>query len=236
MIRKNPVPADIMTECLKNKNSDAIYDMLADCYWDDQDESCDIDDMLCESEYNARLLQHSNYDCWVPPYDCGGLESYDGTLKETIDMLGLNPADVKKELSAWCNCTGSWPNRPNRKPVVDVKEFSRCGEDCPNYGLWGFLGLIKGSYLQDKNFTIPDTAVIPKGTICGWYNTWNGGGTCHEIETIRDVSIKELKKNLRSKSEYTRLSFELDEKDADNGYSITQQVYGYTPENNLFIS
>lgn len=205
-----------------------IHDWISE-----HDTSNPIRDLCRNSRYAARIVQHSNHDCWVPPYDMGFI-AYDGVFKEVVDMLALNPAEVKKHLCKWADCKGRWPNRPKRNPIVDAKRFSDCCLNNPNYGLWGFFGMVKGGFLYENNFQVYPKDVIPKGTVCGWCNWWNGGGSLDLIETIRDVSLEELTRNLRSDSEYTKVEFELDEKGACNGYAIMPEVYAATYEDPIF--
>lgn len=200
---------------------------------EEHDTSSPVKELCRNSEYRARVLQHSNYECWIPPYE-GGTITYDKAFKETVDLLALNPKEVKKELSKWAVCEGRWPDRPDRRPIVKTEDFSNCCRNTFCYGMWGFFGSIKGRFLYNSDFEIDGTCIIPKGTTCGWANWWNGGGTLELIETIRDVSMKELKRNLRSKNEYTSIDFELDEKDACRGYPIMPEVYGTTIEEQIF--
>lgn len=191
-------------------------------------------ELFCQSRIRGRVTLHSNYDCWLPLWEAKGLYGTEDALQGIMKMLCLNPAKVKQEaLRKGIACYRRFPNLRYRegREVVPYEGFVNCLLECPNYGLWTFFGLfdMKGLW-NARNLNTDavetDPLIIPKGTTCTMFNSWNGGGSLDFTETIRDVSIKEL--NRRGASLYDCATVYVDEKFKDaHGYS-SGEVYGGT--------
>lgn len=181
-------------------------------------------DALFQTRVHARVTLDSDYDCWVPPYDAGGLYSKDTALWGLMAELCLNPKKVKKEASKVFECFGPWPDIKSRegREVVSYAQFVKVLRECPNYGKWAFFGLLDTSALYESHFDT-DAMTIPKGTTCGMYNSWNGGGSLAFAETLRPVNIKELKR--RAAPYMDGVSVLVDEKGCGRGYA-SSEVYG----------
>ena len=190
-------------------------------------------EIFCRSRIHARVTLHSNYDAWTPLYASKGLYGKDDALEGMMTALCLNPAKVKKEAtSRGVDCFGSFPNYKHKdgKEIISYKGFLDCLIECPNYGLFTFFGLFDMKALWNTGlYDTPqkeqfDNLVIPAGTTCTIFNSWVGGGSCDFTETLRDVTIKELKRKART--QYDEPSIDVDEKFKDaNGYS-SGEVYG----------
>lgn len=193
---------------------------------EERDTSAPEKECWMRSDVNGRISMFSNYDCWVPPYDSGAL-SMDSYLRTAMTLLCLNPAKVKKAAleHGGMSCEGRWPDYKSRngKEVVSYEGFIKCLAESCSYGIWTFFGKMNMEYLWEHNMNTDDI-VIPKGTVCTMFNSWNGGGSLDQTETIRDVSLKELNGH-RGMSEYDYCRLEVDERDCCSGYS-SGEVYG----------
>ena len=183
-------------------------------------------DVFVQSDLHARVMLHSNYDCWVPPYDAGSLQYGETALVGLLDELNLNPALVKKEARRQgIRCSGRWHNLQARegKEIVPYEGFVKCLRECPNYGLWTFFGLFDMQALYDANCKTKDL-VIPKGTVCTMFNDWNGGGSYETTETIREISLRDLNWKASHHHDCARVYVDERFKEA-RGYS-SNEVYG----------
>lgn len=208
------------------KESDE-YGMLIDEILDRDDSTPEMD-CWNKTRVHLRLTLNSNYDCWIPPYDSGGLRAKDDALEGMMKALSLNPRKVKAAaVKKGFDCLGVWPNLPMRegKEIVSYEGFVECLSECPSYGLWTFFGLADMKALWDADME-PEKLVIPKGTTCTLFNSWNGGGSCAETKTIRDTSIAQL--NAAAKTQYDKVSLCVDENDIrDHGYPSISVYGGY---------
>ena len=214
------------------KTSDEWQDLLM--LIEERDYSNPEKDAAGQTRYNARVVLLSNYDCWVPAYDAGGVRAMEDALGDTMRFLSLNPAKVKRTIGDSLNCIGHWPDYKNRegKEVIDYQDFADVLINACGYGLWSFFGRLDIPMMMERQFK-PDDLIIPKGTECTMYNWWNGSGSLAFAKTIRDVSFKELKK--RSKNKYTRPELQGDEIYGDFGYPA-KDVYSCDFKEPLFIS
>lgn len=191
-----------------------------------RDESTPVKNCLMQSDIHVRIMLHSNYDCWLPLWETGGLYLEDSALKGILAMLSLNPKKVKEAaIRRGVTVSGRWPNLTKRegKEVVDYDPFIDVLVECSNYGLWTFVGKADPEALWDNDFNT-DKMRITKGTTCTMFNDWNGGGSLSQIETIREVSMKELIR--RGAPYFDAPKVYIDEKGNDfRGYS-TDDVYG----------
>ena len=214
-------------ERFKEEGSE-YYDELLDtirC----NDSSFPEKDCWMQTRVNGRVLLFSNYDCWVPPYDAGGLDAFHDYLETAMRVLCLNPKKVKEVCSEWTICRGRWPNYPWRdgKEVVSYEGFSKILRESCSYGLLCFVGKMNMSELWDK-IDKQDELVIPKGTTVTMFNHWNGGGSMDDCKTLRDVSLGEMNRRAQkclAGTEYDFVELEVDERGCCRGYS-TREVYG----------
>ena len=198
-------------------------DLLAEIEY--RDVSQPVRDTFVQSTCHMRITLHSNYDCWLPLWETRSLYLEDSALKGLLAALCLNPSKIKQEaLRQGVACEGRWPNIPSRegKEIVSYEDFIENLIECPNYGLWSFFGTFDMESLWKAGFKTDDM-VIPKGTMCYMYNSWNGGGSCAKTRTLREVSLKELTARSAHYLDIPRIH--VDERDCDAGYS-SDQVYG----------
>jgi len=186
-------------------------------------------DCWMQTRVDGRVLLFSNYDCWVPPYDAGGLDAFHDYLETAMRVLCLNPKKVKEVCSEWTTCRGRWPNYHWRdgKEVVSYEGFSKILRESCSYGLLCFVGKMNMSELWDK-IDKQDELVIPKGTTVTMFNHWNGGGSMDDCKTLRDVSLGEMNRRAQKclvGTEYDFVELEVDERGCCRGYS-TGEVYG----------
>lgn len=229
------------------------YDQLKNVFDEDEDEIRDwlyehdesepLGTMARQTRIRSRILLYSNHDFFIPEVFVTEFiphyehqYRYKDALKEAIDLLAINPAAFKKEDRDGL-CRGNWPDIPHRNnPVVSPEEFYDCCVNSNGCMNWGFFGVSEGSFLLETGFKLTDNLVIPKGTNCKWFGLTHGNGSLSECETLRDVTIGELRKNLDSKSEYTKLRWEVDQKDGcSNGYS-SEEIYNDIITKNLLKS
>ena len=199
------------------------YDNLR-CIIVERDTSNPIKDSLRRTDMYGRFQIYSNFDCFVPPYAEGGVR-YDSYLQTLMTALCLNPAKFAEVSKS--EVIGEFPDIPERngKEIISYEGLNKCICESVNYGLFSFFGKMNMDYLIDNDFEVKD-ATIPKGTWCTFFNDWNGGGALDGCETLRDVSIIELKENLSKLSKYDDVSeLIVDEKGNKRGYS-SFEVYG----------
>lgn len=193
-------------------------------------------DCFLQTTVHGRLTVNSNYDCWVPPYDAGCLYSKESLLWGLMAELCLNPKKVKEEvLRVWdVRVEGPWPDIKSRngKEVVSYKDFVRVLFECPNYGVWTFLGAFDMQALLDHGFDT-EKMVIPKGTTCTMYNSWNGGGSCAFATTLRDLPVQEL---IRRAAPYQDgVTLHVDEKGCGSGYASNEVYAGHLSDDKFLI-
>ncbi len=199
----------------------AGYDDLA-CLIRERDDSTPEIDTLRRTEPRAYLRFHSNYDCWLPLREYGGRLQAQGTaLTAIMDALSLNPWRVRQAAGkAGITTVGPFRNIPSRNDneVVDYDEFIRCLMETPGYGNWAFFGKLDMGALADNGMD-PERMTIPKGTVCGMINWWNGSGSYEFCETVRPVDVKTIARRLGRHKDGLKLV--VDEKE--------NNMYGYVP-------
>ena len=193
-------------------------------------------DCFLQTAVHGRMTIHSNYDCWVPPYDAGCLYSKESLLWGLMAELCLNPKKVKEEvLRVWdVHVEGPWPDIKSRngKEVVSYKDFVRVLYESPNYGVWTFLGAFDMQALLDDGFDA-EKMVIPKGATCTMYNSWNGGGSCAFATTLRDLPVRELIRRAAPYQDGVRLH--VDEKGCGSGYASNEVYAGHLSDDKFLI-
>lgn len=250
---RDEIPAHIVQSCIESKDMQPLWEQ--DFYGDvrryyaqleaDKLESDDYDELVFEimsrdiscpekdawnqSRIAGRITLFSDWDCWVPPYDAGGLYAHSNYLTTAMSILRLNPAKVKEVCSSWTICRGKWPNYSfrNGKEVVSYEGFSRILRESWNYGLLTFCGMLNMSELWD-NISNLDNLVISKGTVVTMFNYSSGGGSLDDCETIRDISFGQL----RTKT--GRVELEVDERGCCRGYSTRETYGGLLSNDDLF--
>ena len=204
------------------KESD-LYDSLCELI-ESRDHSRPLETLFKQTRCQVRIELHSNYDCWLPLYE-SPLRVEESALNGLLATLCLNPAKVKHAaVKKRIPCEGRFPNIPSRegRELVDYDNFIKSLYECPNYGLWTFFGTFDMEALWDNGFNT-DAMTIPKGTVCGMYNSWRGGGTTFVIHTLREVSIREL---TRRAAPYKDAPYVIvDHREAQNEYA-SNEVYG----------
>ncbi len=197
----------------------ALFDYILD-----RDNSNPELELFKRTNTRAKIMLHSNYDCWIPAYEQGNLCGKEDALAGMMTALSLNPAKVKEEASKrGISCVGfhNIKTREGRE-VVSYKDFVDCLENATGYGLWTFFGYFDMDALLEKKFNTKEL-MIPKGTRCTIFNDWNGSGSMTFAETIRDISLKELFR--KAKTKYDIPAVYVDEKFNGNSYT-SGEVYG----------
>ncbi len=191
-----------------------------------RDESTPVRDLLKANYVGAYLRFHSNYDCWLPIWEQGGIQCRGTALAGILAALSLNPKKVKEAaLRRGIETFGPFRDLPSRegKEVVDYDDFINVLCEMPNYGNWSFFGRLQGSELLDAEFNYEDMT-IPKGTTCGMFNWWDGGGSLDFCETLRDVNVKDIIKRQATYNDCLKLVVD-DKIKSNTGYYPTE-VYG----------
>ena len=178
--------------------------------------SLDIEGLL-RGEENLRITMYANTDCmnsfW---FESQGSFSYDSYLGDCIDILQLNPQAVKKLLvSKGYKVYGKWPSK-KRIPYVKLEDFwiELENQTCPAVNLTIL-------YQEDQHQLLTDglkgKVVIPAGHRVGFYSSWQGGGSCFDMELVRPMTI-DLDKPW-GKTKYDHWGMKLDEE--DGAYSVS---------------
>ena len=183
----------------------------------------DLKDLL-KGDVNIRFEMLSNYDCinsaWFEQQS--GYSYPDSYFADTIKMLGLSPAKVKKTLNDHgVETHGKWPSRKDDKRLIDYDDFWVEEENrswCPA-SLLTIVATVNQYDLLTNG--LKGKILIPKGNYVGFYSSWQGGGSMIEAPLLRDYVIDLDKKY--DKSGYLQWRMELDVR--GNGYTI-DEVYG----------
>lgn len=192
-------------------------------------------DLLVRSNVHGYLFLNSNYDCWLPLWETGGLQCEGSALGGLLAVLCLNPRKVKEEAAKQGITTnGRWPNITSRegKEVVDYAKFVHCLNETPNYGNWCFFGVFDGEALWKNSFNT-DEMTITKGTTCCMFNSWNGGGSLAFCETLRDLPVAEIIRRQKPYSDAFRVLVD-EAAMKGNGYTPLS-VYGGHLSNDIFL-
>lgn len=191
----------------------------------------------------AYLRLHSNYDCWMRTSE---LRSRGTALCGIMAALSLNPWKVKQAANRrGVSVSGPWPNLQSRndKELVDYNEFIECLLNRPCYGNWCFFGMYPSVRTDDGLKKIPDdgffeslvksnAVAIPKGTVCGMFDWWNGSGSLSFCKTLHDVSVQELR--WRIKPYHDGMRIVPDGAHNHLGYTPHEVYHGYLSEE-LFL-
>jgi hypothetical protein len=191
-----------------------------------RDDSNPEKELFEKTRIPAYIRFHSDYDCWLPVWEEGGIRAGKAALDGIMAALSLNPRKVKEAAMAEdIPVYGTFRNLPRRegKELVDYNSFIRVLCETPNYGNWSFFGRLELDEVLKTDFDI-DSMTIPKGTTAAMFNWWNGGGSLDFCETLRDVTVGELKKRLERHSDDLRLVID-DHQNKDHGYKPSE-VYG----------
>ena len=213
----------------------------SDEYWNlvweiqGRDHSTPVKDTANQTRMHAYLRFHSNYDCWLPLWEQGGIQVEGTALGGILAALSLNPRKVKEAaVRKGVTTIGAFRNIPSRegKELVDYDLFVRVLCETPNYGNWSFFGTLDLARLLEEDFD-PDEMLIPNDTTCCMFNWWNGGGSLDFCHTLRPVSVKELRKRLAPYSDGLKII--VDEGRGNGGYTPCE-VYGQHLSNEICLT
>lgn len=191
-----------------------------------RDDSNPEEELLRKSEFRAYLRLNSNFDCWLPLWEQGGIQCEGTALAGIMAALSLNPRKVKESaVKKGIKTIGRFPSKPRRegKELVDYDKFITVLCETPNYGNWSFFGKISGEALLKCNFDIAKMN-IAKGATAAMFNWWNGAGSLDFCETLRPLKVAELKKRQSPYFDDCRLVID-DKSVKDYGY-VPCDVYG----------
>lgn len=117
------------------KTTQQMYDLIDEVLY--RDESNPETEALKNTRLDGYLRFYSNYDCWLPIYELGGIQAENTALAGIMAALSLNPVKVKaaayeKGIKAF----GRFRNIPHREgnEVVDYDEFIASLAETPCYG------------------------------------------------------------------------------------------------------
>lgn len=209
---------------------DEYEDQIRD-YLYNTDDSTPMRDLIRNTDdIEVRVTLFSNYDCinshHFETYVCGGYTYKDSYFGDVVDVLNLNPRRVKELLNKHDIKTfGNFPNYKWRdgKEYISYDDFLQELENsCCGANNLVFIGTIdlEQAYIKDFNIT---KITIPAGNTCGFYSSFQGGGSTLEAELLRPMII-ELGKPRKNRTKYDCLNLILD---SDDGYSI-DNCYGPT--------
>lgn len=173
---------------------------------------------------NVRVTLFSNGDC----LNSNHWESLDGYcytndyLGDLLDTLNINPQAFKKAAVARnFNLRGAWPNKKNRdeknlvtiSALLDELDNNTCASN------WVFLNQVE---IQEIGSDL-SAVVVPKGTLCGLFSHFEGGGSLLDCVTLYDITLDLTKKS------YPHFSMR-----SDFGKYSVKEVYG--TDNRIFES
>jgi len=219
------------------KNNAIDYRKMAEELRDDFLDYLDINENFEKAfpKIPVRIVMVSNYDCINSHHFEStsrgylGRESY---FSDVMKILKLNPAEMKeifesKEIPVY----DRWPSFPTRKPYVDMYEFIRLEVEersCPAC-LLTFLGMVDSyEYLNMYAQHGDDLMItIPEGNSCGFYSSWQGGGSMIETPLIRPMTIN-LNKNYDGHGLGFRLILDSEEYSIKSAYGVVLSYFGNT--------
>ena len=191
--------------------------------YDNLEVNYDFDSLLKDTDVNVVAVLYSNYDCQSSNY-CSTYSYEPSYFQDMIDFLNINPQEFKKLAKGRLALSGNFPNIKSRtgKSVVDINSFIRELENNSSPSLFIFVNRMSAKEaidllsVQEKD-NPKQYLTVKKGTMCGLFCHWQGGGSMMECEVIQDSMIKTYK------DKYTYV--ELDEEHVRHSYTLSQ-VYG----------
>ena len=199
-------------------NVDAMIDTILE-----RDSSEPIKEMIERTKLRGRVELYSKNDCQVSSVGLNNIHHYHRYFKDMVDLLCLNPAVLKKVFDDYGFITeGEWPDEPQRNPAVNYHDFAVEIENQTYTCLLVFLGMFPLNTMYTNGFKDYEKIIIPKGNRCGMFSSWNGCGSCLDMELIRDL---EVPKKIPQKSENDGCEIVIDEKGCGTEWCI-DQVYG----------
>ncbi len=184
-------------------------------------------DLYKNTSLNMVLTLYSNYDClnsnWLESQSGYSYkESYFGDL---LDTLNINPQTFKKRVKelGYFPVAGKFPNYKYRdgKEVVSIDSLIRELENTSSGA--NLLTFIVETTLDEaiemfEKYLDSKYVSIKKGTMCGLFDSFNGGGSVLELKVVNGQRKIKLKKD-----EYTHLTLNVEE--GVHHYTI-DKVYG----------
>ena len=189
---------------------------------EERDKSTPEKDLFRHSDnLRVRIPVYSNYDCINSCYFEGAIE-YDGYMGAIIDLLQINPLEVKRACLHYdLHFTGKFPNKSSRKnPVVTAMDLIKsyretgCGAN-----LFTFFGEV--DVYEHIGYGTPTGVTIPKGANCGFFSSTYGGCGDLEITTQREFIFNNLQ---YGPTKWDSVDIIPDEGD-EYGYSVSE-VFG----------
>jgi hypothetical protein len=179
---------------IEEDEADEILDEYEDEIRDEiyeRDDSDPVKDILCNTDDVPVMVEmFSNYDCINSHWLESGLYSYEESyFGQVVDVLNLNPQTVKKELvRRGYNCGGKWPNLKKRdgNELVSLAHFM---EEDENRSCGACLLVFVGTIDLSKMVDDFKKVVIPKGNTCGFFSSFQGGGSLIEMELLGPLEI-----------------------------------------------
>ncbi len=196
------------------------------CEIECRDVSTPVMDACRQTVMHGYVRFHSNYDCWLPIWEQGGIQAEETALGGIMAALSLNPAKVREAArKTGIDTFGRFRNIPSRegKELVDYDGFIRVLIETPNYGNWAFFGRLDLQALLKNKFN-PDGLTIPEGTTCAMFNWWNGGGSLDFCNTLRPVTVGELRRRLARYKDDIKVVVD-ERSNREHGYTPSD-VYG----------
>jgi len=167
----------------------------------------------------VQINMQSNYDVFTTDE----ITTYEGFNEQICKLLSLNPMKISDMLRRdfgieWCN---SFPDIPEREgyEYVSYKEYCEELVNSSSYTHLFFFGRLD----DETDLKSIGKIYLPKGTMLGLFNPWQGGGSLCEMELIRSMEIDLTKPHGECK-EYDTFSLE-DASDPMYGYTFND-VYG----------
>jgi hypothetical protein len=191
----------------------------------DRDQSDSVSKMIGRTRLRARVTQYSNYESLPSNWASRNTYYYCEYFKDIVDTLYLNPSIVKQTfIKTGVNIEGSWPNLAYRdgKEAVYYDDFACELQNQGCYCELTFMGMLPLRSLFENGFKKYHRMIVPKGNSCGFFNSWNGGGSMLGMELKRDLSLSIQKPK---KTIYDRFNLLVDERGCNVGYCI-DEVYG----------
>ena len=161
----------------------------------------------------VQLNMQSNYDVFTPEE----WMIYEGFNEQICKVLQLNPmklSDTIRRDFGYESCP-SFPHMPEREgyEYVTYKQYAEELLNMSSYTHLFFLGQLDR---EIGNNVAEGILTMPRGTMVGLFNPWQGGGSLCEMELLRDMEIDLSKPHGESKYD----DFVLQQAD--------EQIYGYT--------
>jgi len=127
----------------------------------------------------VNIVMLSNYDV-LNSWDAQEINTQDEIIKMICKNLGVSPWVVNK--------LGKGEDYAYKQNYIDPKQLAYEFQNAITSTLFYFFGQMPLEELYTAQYN-KSKILMPRGTTCGLFNGWQGGGSVLEVELLRDMVI-----------------------------------------------